>query len=53
MNNAKKRRKTIKWESLEISRDTGDTNRTFHVKIGTIKDRNRKDLKEAEEIKKK
>ena len=53
MNNAKKLRKTIEWESLESSRDTGDTNRTFHAKISTIKDQNRKDLKEAEEIKKK
>ena len=29
-----------------------DTKGTFHVKIGTIKDRNSTDLKEAEEIKK-
>ena len=29
-----------------------DTNRTFHAKMGTIKDRNGKDLIEAEEIKK-
>ena len=29
-----------------------DTNRTFHAKMGTIKDRNGKDLTEAEEIKK-
>ena len=29
-----------------------DTKRTFHAKMGTIKDRNSKDLTEAEEIKK-
>ena len=29
-----------------------DTKRTFHAKMGTIKDRNSKDLKEAEKIKK-
>ena len=29
-----------------------DTKRTFHAKIGTIKDRNGMDLKEAEDIKK-
>ena len=29
-----------------------DTNGTFHAKMGTIKDRNGKDLTEAEEIKK-
>ena len=30
----------------------GDTKGTFHAKMGTIKDRNSKDLTEAEEIKK-
>ena len=30
----------------------GDTKGTFHAKLGTIKDRNSKDLTEAEEIKK-
>ena len=29
----------------------GDTKGTFHVKIGTMKDRNSKDLTEAEDIK--
>ena len=29
-----------------------DTNRTFHAKMGTIKDRNVMDLKEADDIKK-
>ena len=31
---------------------TGDTKGTFHAEMGTIKDRNGKDLTEAEEIKK-
>ena len=48
MNNAKKYRKTIKWDRLEKSRDTKGT---FHAKIGTIKDRNGIDLTEAEDIK--
>ena len=30
----------------------GDTKRTLHARMGTIKDRNSKDLIEAEEIKK-
>ena len=41
-------------ERLEISsRKIRDTKGTFHVKMGTIKDRNGKDLTEAEDIKKK
>ena len=32
--------------------EVGDTKGTFHAKLGTIKDRNSKDLTEAEEIKK-
>ena len=31
---------------------TGDSKGTFHAKMGTIKDRNSKDLTKAEEIKK-
>ena len=34
------------------SKKIGDTKGTFHAKIGTIKDRNSKCLKEEEEIKK-
>ena len=41
---------------MEKSRDLfnkiGDMKGTFHVRMGTIKDKNSKDLKEAEEIKK-
>ena len=51
--NAKKQRKTIDWERLEISsRKLRDTKGTFHAKMGKIKDRNGMDLTEAEDIKK-
>ena len=50
--NAKKYRKTIEWERLEISSRKLDTKGTFHAKMGTIKDRNGMDLTEAEDIKK-
>ena len=53
MNNAKKYRKTIEWERLgNLIKKTRDTNGTFHVNIGTRKDRNGMDLTEAEDIKK-
>ena len=49
--NAKKQRKTIEWERLEIfSRKY--TKGIFHAKMGTIKDRKNMDLTEAEDIKK-
>ena len=35
-----------------LIKKTGDTKGTFHAEIGTIKDRNNKDLKEEEDIKK-
>ena len=45
--------KKIEWEGLEISsRKLGDIKGVLHAKIGTIKDRNGKDLIEAEETKK-
>ena len=47
MINAKKWRKTIEWERLEISSRKLDIKGTFHAKMGTIKD-----LTEAEDIKK-
>ena len=37
----------------ELFKKTGDTKGTFHARTDIIKDRNSKDLKEAEEIKKK
>ena len=52
MNSAKKQRKSKEWERLEISSRKLDIKGTFHVRMGTIQDRNGKDLTEAEEIKK-
>ena len=52
MDNAKKQRQTIKWEkSRDLFKKIGDIKGTFHAKTGSIKDRNGKDLTEAEEIK--
>ena len=36
----------------DLFKNTGDTKGIFHAKMGTIKDRNGKDLTEAEDIKK-
>ena len=52
MINAKKQRKTIEWERLEISSRKLDTKGTFHAKMGTIKEKNGMDLTEAKDIKK-
>ena len=52
MNNAKKYRKTIVWERLEISEKIRDTKGIYHAKMGTMKDRTGMDVKEAEDIKK-
>ena len=49
-NNAKKQRKTIEWERLEISSRKLEISRE-HL-MGTIKGRNSKDLTETKEIKK-
>ena len=51
MNNAKKSRKTVEWERLEISLKKLNTKGLFHAKMGTIKDRNGMNLTEAEDIK--
>ena len=48
MINAKKQRKTIEWERLEVSSRKSDTKGTIHAKMGTIKDRNSMALTEAE-----
>ena len=48
---AKKYRKIIERERLEISSRIRDSKGTFHAKMGTIKDRNGMDLIEAEDIK--
>ena len=52
MINAKKQRKTTEWERLEISKKIRDIKGTFHAKMTSIKDRNGRDLTEAEDIKK-
>ena len=39
-------------KTRDLFKKIGDTKGTFHAKMGTIKDRNSKDLTEAEEIKK-
>ena len=49
---AKKQRKTIEWERLEISSRKLDAKGTFHAEMGSIKNKNDMDLKEAEDTKK-
>ena len=39
-------------KTKDLFRKIGDIKRIFHAKMGTVKDRNSKDLTEAEEIKK-
>ena len=39
-------------KTRDLFKKIRDTKRTFHAKMGTIKDRNGMDLKEAEDIKK-
>ena len=39
-------------ETRDLVKKSRDTKRTFHPKIGSIKDRNGMDLTEAEDIKK-
>jgi len=47
--NVNKSRKRIEWGRLEISsKKIRETKGTFHAKMGTIKDRNGMDLREAE-----
>ena len=52
MINAKKQRKTIEWERLEISSGGLEIPREHFMQMGTIKDTNGMDLTEAEDIKK-
>ena len=40
------------WKTGDLLKKAGDTKGAFHVRMGSIKDRNDKDLTEAEEIKK-
>ena len=37
-------------KSRNLFKETGDIKGTFHARMGTIKDRNGKDLTEAQEI---
>ena len=39
-------------ETRELFKKIRDTKRTFHAKMGSVKDRNSMDLTEAEDIKK-
>ena len=39
-------------KTRDLLKNIGDTKGTFHAKMGPIKDRNRLDLTEAEDIKK-
>ena len=39
-------------KTRDLFKKTGDTKGTFHAKMGTVKDRNGRDLTEAEDIKK-
>ena len=39
-------------KTIDLLKKIGDIKGTFHIRMGTIKDRNGKNLTEAEEIKK-
>ena len=39
-------------KASDLFKKTGDTKGTFHIRMSMIKDRDGKDLKEAEDIKK-
>ena len=46
----KERKENKKWERLDLFKKIRDTKGTFHAKMGSIKDRNGMDLKEAADI---
>ena len=52
MINAKIEENNRMGKTRDLFKKIRDTKGTFHAKIGTIKDRNGMDLKEAEDIKK-
>ena len=52
INNAKKQRKSIEWERLEVSKKIGDIKGTFHARMVIIKDRNSKEQTKEKETKK-
>ena len=39
-------------KTRDLNNKIGDTKETFHARMGTIKDKNSKNLRETEEIKK-
>ena len=47
-----KKKKDRIVKSIDLFKKSGDTRRTLHAKMGTIKERKVKDLTEADEIKK-
>ena len=51
---AEKQKKTLEWErkTRDLFKKIRDTKRTFHAKMGSIKDRICMDVTEAEDIKK-
>ena len=52
MINAKKEENNRMEKTRDFFKKIRDTKRTFHAKMGSIKDRNGMDLTEAEDIKK-
>ena len=52
MNNAKKQKKITIRKTRDLFEKITDIKEIFHARIGTIKDKNGKDLTEAEGIKK-
>jgi len=52
VNNAKTQRKTIERERLETLQESWRYQETFHARLGMLKNRNGKGLREAREIKK-
>ena len=50
--NAEKYRKTIEWEKQALFKKIRDAKGIFDAKMGTIKDRNGRDLTDAKDIKK-
>ena len=52
MNNEEIKENNRMGKTRDLFKKIGDIKGTFHARMGTIQDRNRKDLTEAEEIKK-
>ena len=52
MNNVKQQRKIVEWKDQKSLQENQRYQGTFHAKMSSIKDRNGRDLTEAEDIKK-